>query len=617
MMPACARRSGLLATLLALLLLASQAAAQMLAPAPASLHPLAPPDTSTPQATLQSFLVNFHDAGVRWLAGERIGFDDPMLARALRTLDLRQIPEANHVERSVEKAFELHGILQRIHLPQMVPANGQEAAAQPALWRIPESEIIITRQDDGPFAGEYLFSAGTVARLGEFYARASGLPVVPSWYAVPGAYHAFRLGPGRGMPDVLVRVINNLPPWAFATFLGEPVWKWAVLAGVVLLALPAIAGMAWLGLHADRGLRRFPVLVRLGQPLAALLTMLLSFLLDHLFSHALRLTGGVLLAATTLVEVVYYLALAWLAYLLATRIGQAIVRAQHRSPFSLDAQLIHLSFRLLGMFAVIWVAVHAADKLGIPVGPLLAGVGVTGLAIALAVRPTMENVIAGFVLFADKPVRVGEFCLFGDKMGTIEAIGLRSTRVRGIDRTVITVPNAEFAQLQIVNFTRRDQMLYNPKLYLRYDTTTEQLRYILAKIRLMLVGHPRVTPDPARVRFTDYTQAALTLDVFAYVNSADFGEYLGIREDLNLRIKDIVEEAGTTFALPAQRIFMAKDPLPDPERTQAVHAEVESWRADSRLPFPDFDAEHLQTVADKLPFPPEGSAAHRKGAGKG
>lgn len=87
------------------------------------------------------------------------------------------------------------------------------------------------------------------------------------------------------------------------------------------------------------------------------------------------------------------------------------------------------------------------------------------------VRPTLENIVGGFILFADKPVRVGEFCLFGDKMGTVEEIGLRSTRIRALDRTVITVPNADFAQHQIINFTRRDQMLMQTTLGLRYETT--------------------------------------------------------------------------------------------------------------------------------------------------
>ena len=244
-------------------------------------------------------------------------------------------------------------------------------------------------------------------------------------------------------------------------------------------------------------------------------------------------------------------------------------------------------------------------------GPLLAGVGVTGLAIALAVRPTMENVIAGFVLFADKAVRVGEFCVFGDKMGTIEEIGLRSTRIRGLDRTLITVPNAEFSQMQIVNFTRRDQMLFNPAIALRYETSTEQMRFILAKIREMLIRHPRVSPDAARIRFAAYGQTALMLDVFAYITSSDYAESLGIREDLNFRIKDIVEQSGARFALPAQTIYLSRDKDPDPGRIDEVHTEVASWRAGRNLPFPDFTEAERRAFAGTLPFPPEGSSAHR------
>ncbi|WP_191058683.1 mechanosensitive ion channel family protein [Geminicoccus harenae] len=583
-------------------------------PAPAQDGPLSPPDTSSPRATLQSFLHNFHEATRRWYHGETAALADVPLGRALSTLDLSGVPEANRAERSVELAFQLQGILQRIELPpeDQVPDAAAVAADGITSWRIPDTELVISRQADGPMADRFLFSQETVTRLPLFFARVHDLPVLPSEMAIPGAYDAFRLGPGPGMPALLADWFKRLPPSAYRLVLDEPLWKWLALLAVLLLALPAVALLSWLGLRLDRRLAEAPPLLQLGQPLAALATLLLTLWLNYLSGQPLRLTGQALIGATVATEFAFFAAAAWLVFVVTNRAGAAIVHAQNRRPRSIDAQLIRLSFRLLGIFGILYIAVHAADKLGAPVGPLLAGIGVTGLAIALAVRPTMENVIAGFMLFADRPVRIGEFCQFGDKMGTVEEIGLRSTRIRGLDRTVITVPNADFSQMQIVNFTRRDQMLFNPTIALGYDTTTDQLRYILARIREMLIRHPRVLNDPARIRFAGYSAAALNLEVFAFVGSTDYAEFLGIREDLNLRIKEIVESSGARFALPIQRVRWSRDEEPDDTRIREIHAEVENWRKDMRLPFPDFAEHERHALADTLPFPPEGSTAYRR-----
>jgi MscS family membrane protein len=275
--------------------------------------------------------------------------------------------------------------------------------------------------------------------------------------------------------------------------------------------------------------------------------------------------------------------------------------------YALDAQLVRLVSKLVAVLLALYVLVDLAETLGVPVAPVLAGLGVGGLAVALAVRPTVENIFAGFVLFADAPVRVGEFCQFGDKMGTVEAIGLRSVQVRGLDRTVISVPNAEFCQLQLVNFTRRDSILLRTRLQLRYETTPDQLRLVLARLRELLIKHPRVSPDPARVRFVEYGASSLDLEIFAFVETRDFSEFLAIQEDLNLRIKDIVEASGSAFAFPSQTLYVEPSRGLDAELTKAAETEVERWRSENRLPFPDYDERTRRELSNTLDYPPEGS----------
>jgi len=248
-----------------------------------------------------------------------------------------------------------------------------------------------------------------------------------------------------------------------------------------------------------------------------------------------------------------------------------------------------------------------ANRLGIPVYGIVAGPGVGGLAIALAAQPTIENLIGGLNLFADKPIRVADFCKYGDAVGTVEAIGIRSTRIRGIDRTLTTIPNAALAKMPIVNLTRRDQMLIQAVIGLRYDTTPEQLRYILVRLREMLLGHPRVHPEPARARFIGFGASSLDIEVFAYVMTSDWNVFLGIREDILLRVMDIIEQGGSAIAFPSRTLYLGRDRAADDDRVRAAEASVRAWREEGALPMPDFSVDQARRIRGSVVYPPPGS----------
>jgi MscS family membrane protein len=201
----------------------------------------------------------------------------------------------------------------------------------------------------------------------------------------------------------------------------------------------------------------------------------------------------------------------------------------------------------------------ALDSFGFDVTALIAGLGIGGIAVALALQKTLENLFGGATLLADRPVQVGDFCRFGNQLGTIEEIGIRSTRIRTLDRTLVSVPNAEFATLQLENYTRRDKIWYHPTIGLRYETTPQQLRRVLSGVREMLQAHSRVDPEGARIRFTRFGAYSLDLEIFAYVKATDYAEYLEVAEDLNLRLMDIVQEAGAGFAFPSNTTYLARD----------------------------------------------------------
>jgi MscS family membrane protein len=253
------------------------------------------------------------------------------------------------------------------------------------------------------------------------------------------------------------------------------------------------------------------------------------------------------------------------------------------------------------------------DSFGFSVTALIAGLGVGGIAVALAAQKTIENLFGGLTLYGDRPVRVGEFCRFGDKVGTVEEIWIRSTRVRTLDRTVGTIPNAEFSNLQLENSARSDRMRLFAMIGVRYETTPDQLRYILVEVRKLLYAHERVTPDPSRIRFVGFGAYSLDMEIFAYVKTSDWSEFLGIREDIYLRIMDIIEASGTGFAFPSQTLYLGKDAAPAAERATEVAEEVRRWRERNEIFLPNFPPERIAEIESTLAYPAEGSPDRRAG----
>jgi MscS family membrane protein len=219
--------------------------------------------------------------------------------------------------------------------------------------------------------------------------------------------------------------------------------------------------------------------------------------------------------------------------------------------------------RPVGNAIKLLIAVVAAlvylDKIGVNITALVAGLGVGGVAVALALQKPMEDIFGAVTLYAQQPVRVGDFCRFGaNEMGTIEEIGLRTTRVRTLANTVIAIPNSRLASEPIDTFSARHKILYRPTLRVRQNTTPDQMEVILAGMRELFDKHERVLKEGQRVRLRDFASDALLIEAFAYVDTTVWVEYLEIAEELNLGMLRIVTEAGSGLSLPARTLRMEK-----------------------------------------------------------
>ena len=335
------------------------------------------------------------------------------------------------------------------------------------------------------------------------------------------------------------------PPLVSVELFDTPIWRWiALMAGAVLLWILTRA-VAWaivrvlrplLNVSAFRGPVRLcltaaalRVIVELAPP-----AVLARLYVDRALGLAFSL--GLAWAAAALIDLV---AKRWYANL------DPRVQAVSYSVLPLGRQIFKLTLFLIAVLSVL-------GAWGYNTSTILAGLGVGGLAIALAAQKTIENLFGGISVIGDRPVLVGDICRFGDRIGTVMHIGLRSTRIRTPERTIISVPNAQFSAQALENISGRDKIWFHPTFALRRDTSPEQMAQVLDSFRQVLAAEPKIETGAIPVRFIGIGQYSLDVEVNAYVKTSNFDEFLSIQQELLLKMLKSVENAGTALAVPLQ-----------------------------------------------------------------
>ncbi len=578
-------------------------------------------DTSSPRATMQSLLDLIDEASAHLLEYQKSPGPSTQAVvfsladEARRLMDLREVAPAVTREVAADTFIFLWEILARVELPdlQAIPSSDRlhatgEDKAGPDIWRIPNTEISIARVVEGIHAGEYLISAVTVERAGSMYRRMETLPYVNP-PAIPHVYRYTQNLTGWLIPAAWSA---QLPAWLRIDLGGQVLWKW--LALLLMFAVAALTTS--LLFFRIRRTEKSPVHVwfRTLVPISLLVFVWVIF---YFGTYQINVTGRGTLLLDYLVELLSGSGLVWLIWTLASQTAETIVRSPRIHSQSLDAHLIRLGGRSIGILAVLILLLKIANELGVPIYGLVASAGVGGLAVALAARSSLENFMGALNLFADRPVRIGDLCRFDDvhsdlrePTGRVESIGLRSTKIRRLDRSLLTVPNADFAQRHIINMSSRDRFLMSATLGLRYETGSDQLRYVLARLRELLHSHPKCIhsyDDPIRVRFVGYGDFALNVSIRVYLMASSINEFMAIQEDILLRMKQVVEQSGCAFAFPSQTIYQARDNGLDPEKRMAAEKAVREWGSAQALPFPEFDEAYRKQIAGTLHYPPEGS----------
>jgi MscS family membrane protein len=412
--------------------------------------------------------------------------------------------------------------------------------------------------------------------------------------AIPALWAAYGDGP----------LAEVLPDWFFDWRLFDvQLWQWIGLLGLIAVAIllswlltGLLARIARLVVRAFKAQAEEPIVEAIVGPLRLVLAMAIV----SVGTPALWLALPVHEFVVSVEKAFTVVFITWVLIRLTDALARVMEQRWLARGQTAAISVVPLGRRTVKVFIGILALIATMQNFGLNVSGIIAGLGIGGLAVALAAQKTVENLFGGVSLVADQPVRVGDVCRFGDRTGTVEDIGLRSTRIRTPDRTVITIPNADFSAMQLENFASRDRFLLSTTVSLRYETTPEQMRWILVEVKRLLLAHPKIDPDPARIRLVGFGAQGLDLELWAYVRTTDANEFYAVREDVFLRLMDVVTASGTSFAFPPTREL-------DDERRQATEAEVARWRQDKKLFLVRIPPDEVAAVKGTLDWPPAGS----------
>jgi len=571
-----------------------------------SKNPLQPVETSSPRATLQSFIENIYRAykilmlaqaenqslsgistpdSIEYKAQEAEDF----LERGVRCLNLSDIPEAIRKNFGKRQALKLKEIFDRIKLPSLKEIPDVEdleyekedgTVAKLQRWKIPNTDITIARVEEGPRKNEYLFTPETIKRLDDFYSKVSDLHYKSDKLITPGFYKFFISTPGKLLPP---KWAIWLPEWSNAFILEQPIWKW-----IFFLVYIIISGFIFIKLYKwlnpwdstlsplSKNFRRISVSL-----------LFITFLLGLYFLEReyINMTGVAKIIVTIPGVALFWLLLATLILMIFKTLAEIIISSPKINPVDIQASYIRAIFTVIGFLLSIIIFIFGLSRVGVSLAPLLAGVGIGGIAIALAARPALENIIGSFMIFADKPFKVGQRIKVTDYDGVVEEIGLRSTKIRLLNGSLTSIPNDKMVTLEIENIGRRPHIRRTFNICITYDTHPDKiikavkiLGEILAvptrsdtetatsnenSVSEVHKPHPNEAinkPDfPPRIYFSDFNADSLNIYVSYWFHPPEWWEYNEHAHWVNLQIKERFNVEGIEFAFPTQTIHLADD----------------------------------------------------------
>jgi MscS family membrane protein len=520
--------------------------------APAPPAPTDPLNRTTPQSSIYSFLEACHE--------------DNFL-RAAQYLDLRRLRPEERATQGPELAKQLGLLLDRDpHFEVQRLNNTPEGDLREILGADRETlatfnlngrpvVLQLQRQNQNGF-NVWLVSADSVAHIPEL--------------------------------SVLLRESDfekRLPaPLVSITWMDTPLWAWfaLVLLALVISVLSRLLSKGVIAVAkplAKRYSKWFHA--RRLEDFTEPLRLLLSILVFRLCMGAIAPSALLRYYLDRVITLLFFVGVAAFVMRVVDVISDRIISRLDPKERALSYSVLPLGVRFVKICIFCVAALMTLSYWGYNTNTILAGVGVGGLAVALAAQKTIENLFGGISVITDRPVLVGDFCQFGGQVGTVEDIGLRSTRIRTLERTVVSVPNSSFSTMTLENFSRRDRIWFHPTLHLDRKTKPEQIQQLMDALAKILQEHPRVDASGVPLRFTKILPQSFDIEVFAYVLTPDYDEFLEIQSELLLKTLEAASKLEVRFAVPIQEAVVRKTETAEPNRDAQAKSRDSVGRASS------------------------------------
>lgn len=396
-----------------------------------------------------------------------------------------------------------------------------------------DTNVDLVHVSDPTYGPIWLFSSQVVAEIPDLSAQIENSET----------------GVGRSHLQVVRRSLNTFPRRLL----------------VLLLLVPASLALGWFTARVLRGLVRLVPRWRHNTFLKGMLesltvpgTVILAVIVHQVGVYLLGIPIVTRLHYQKMTGTLVVLGVAWFVFRL---INVWSDHARARTLASSDyrgGSIILLGQRISKVIVVIVAGLVTLSILGVDITTALAGLGIGSIALAFAAQKTLENLLGGVSILVDEVVRIGELCRIGDREGTVEDISLRSTRIRTLEGTVLSVPNGQLANMNLENISRRDQYLFRTRFGLRQEISSERLQSLLGEITAILRQHPKVNLGALKVHLVGFGEASFEIEVNCYILTGRFEEFRAIREALLLRIMDLIPESGAAFAVPARLLYMTE-----------------------------------------------------------
>ena len=567
---------------------------------------LHPANTSSPRDTIISFIKltqRFHDL----ISSEDYSPEDRIEVMHLfgeiqDFFDMQNIPPSLRADYASAAGIYLREIIDRVGLPDLEHIPGEIAMrdaiaeGQPARWQIPGLPFEISRVNSGPDEGRYLFTESTLREAKSVFQRVRNMPYVSE--AAKDFYYHFFLTPN---PLIPAEWIDALPAWMLTDYWEQTVWQWFSMVAVILIAVLSV----WLlrkilKLISQERSKLFRHVCMLCVPTYAIGVSLLAY---NLIDDKIFITGEVFQVVTYILYLVLLACGIVVTFVLGTVICDVVTRSDRFEGRTFDSHLARIGIRIGSIIVCLAVLIQGLQQIGFSLATVIAGAGVTGLAVALAAQSTLRNIFGSLMILIDRPFRVGQRIIVGSHDGVVEEIGLRSTRIRLLNGHVTSIPNERMADAEIENVGLRPYIRRVSSIHLAHGMPIEKVNRAVELIRGILEPHQvseggihssddpnapiNYADFPPRVFFNEFNRDSLNLLMIYWYHPPEYWDFLEFSQRINEEIIEKFREEGIEFAFPTRTVHIAgttATPFPqieaDPGEGQEKENEVVGERSE-------------------------------------